>query len=140
MAAPLPGRFKTFKQEETKLAQDFLAARLVVGDVLAGVAFETENSRRVARENPSAGYWDRYPWMLKADLVVETPTEVWIVGLSMKGRASELGQLLIYRSLYEEQYRPTKPIRLAFVARRDAPEIRAEMARQGIAYFVVPEA
>ena len=136
----IPGRFKTFKVEETRLAQDFLAARLIVGEVLAGVAFETERSRQIARDNPAAGFWNRYPWMLKADLIIETPTEVWIVGLSMKGRASELGQLLLYRSLYAEQYRPTKPLRLGFVARRDAPEIRAEMARQGIAYFVVPEA
>ncbi len=112
---------------------------MIKGQVQAGVALETERSRAIVAMDPRAGFWDRYPWMLKLDLVVDAPDAVWIVGLALKPRMTELGQLLVYRSLYEEQYRPQKPIRLAHVSRADAPEMRKVMEAQGIAVFVIPE-
>jgi len=139
MAAELPGRLPTFKPEEIALAHDFIRSGLIKGEVRAGIPLETERSRRVLELNPAAGFWDRYPWMLKVDLVVETPAEVWIVELSSRIQMVTVGQILTYAGLYEEQYRPGKPIRLAVVARRGAPEVQAVLERQGVAVFIMPE-
>jgi len=145
MAAPsrppeagLPGRFKTFKPGERELAAEFIRSGLIPGEVRPGIPLESEKSRQVARENPQAGYWDRYPWMYKMDLVIEGPEEVWIVEIKEKIRMAALSQLLLYRSLYREQFPTEKPIRLALVARRDSPELRAVTEAQGVAVFLLP--
>ena len=137
MARPIEGRFRTFKAEEQVLAEAFLATGALEGDVRTGVPLETERSREVLRMDPTATFWRRYPWMFKPDLVVETPTEVWLVELEMDLRLMNLARQEIYRDLYEEQYRPTKPVRLGAVARLDSPEMHGYLESHGVRVWIL---
>ena len=140
MAAPIPGRFRTFKPAEAELAQELLERRLIPGEVRAGVPLETARSRQVLDVDPRAGFWSRYPWMFKVDLVIEGPDGVTIVEVEEDLRLANLGKLLIYRQLYVEQYRPGKSVRLAVVARRDVPEMRAVLEGAGVRVEVLERA
>ena len=140
MAAAIPGRFRTFKPLEAELAQEFLERQLIPGEVRAGVPLETATSREVLRVDPRAGFWSRYPWMFKVDLVIEGPDVVTIVEVEEDLRLANLGKLLIYRQLYGDQYRPGKPVQLAVVARRDVPEMRAVLEASGVRVVVLERA
>lgn len=137
MARPIEGRFRTFKPEEEALARDFLATGALAGDVRAGVPLETERSREVARMDPRATFWTRYPWMFKVDLVIEAPTETWLVELEQDLRLMNPARLEIYRGLYVAQYLPTKDVRLGAVARLDSPEMHAYLEAHGVRVWIL---
>ncbi|MEM4976305.1 MAG: hypothetical protein QXT64_03155 [Desulfurococcaceae archaeon] len=52
---------------------------------------------------------------LRIDVVAHRIAEIWI--FEVKGRAgrSALGQVLSYKRWYEEQYKPTKPVKVGIV-------------------------
>jgi len=61
----------------------------------------------------------------RVDAVGETSDAIWIFEVKPRIGMSALGQLIIYFDLYQEQYRPVKPVLLAAIGEREAPDIRA---------------
>lgn len=61
----------------------------------------------------------------RVDAVGETETDIWIFEVKPRISMSALGQLVTYFELYQQEYRPVKPVMLAAIGEREAPDIRA---------------
>lgn len=73
----------------------------------------------------------------RVDAIGETPVEIIIYEVKSRAGKSALGQLLNYRQLYLKEYNPTKPVRLAVVCERLAPDILPTFKSYGIEIFIV---
>ena len=73
----------------------------------------------------------------RADVVVETDNELWILEIKVRAGFSCLGQLLGYGVLLLSEWAPTKPLRLGVVCERVAADIEPVLAEFGIDVFVV---
>lgn len=60
----------------------------------------------------------------RVDAVGETNTDIWIFEVKPRISMSALGQLVTYFELYQEEHRPVKPVMLAAIGEREAPDIR----------------
>ncbi|MBA7568671.1 hypothetical protein ES708_10405 [subsurface metagenome] len=61
----------------------------------------------------------------RVDALGETAEDIWIFEVKPRISMSALGQLVTYFELYQEEYRPLKPIMLLAIGEREAPDIRA---------------
>lgn len=61
----------------------------------------------------------------RVDAIGETAEDIWIFEIKPRISMSALGQLITYFELYQEQIRPTKPVMVAAVGEREAPDIQA---------------
>lgn len=125
-------RIRTFKPLESAMASSFMSRGPLRGTWAFSVPLESARSREVLQRDPNAGYWTRYSWMYKADAVVDTPEEVWLVEFEVKPRFALLARLKLYEALYREQFKPTKPRRLGAVYLEDAPDTVALLRREGV--------
>ena len=60
----------------------------------------------------------------RVDAVGETADDIWIFEVKPRISMSALGQLVTYFELYQREYRPVKPVMLAAIGEREAPDIR----------------
>ena len=60
----------------------------------------------------------------RVDAVAETADDIWIFEVKPRAGMSALGQLVNYFELYQQEYRPTKPLMLAVICEREEPDIR----------------
>lgn len=60
----------------------------------------------------------------RVDAVGETADAIWIFEIKPRVGMSALGQLINYFELYQQEYRPLKPVKLAAIGEREAPDIR----------------
>jgi hypothetical protein len=61
----------------------------------------------------------------RVDALGETKEDIWIFEIKPRISMSALGQLVTYFELYQEEYRPVKPVMLAAIGEREAPDIRS---------------
>ncbi|MBA7661311.1 hypothetical protein ES703_69326 [subsurface metagenome] len=61
----------------------------------------------------------------RVDAVGETETDIWIFEVKPRISMSALGQLVTYFELYQQEHRPVKPVMLAAIGEREAPDMRA---------------
>ncbi|MBA7607070.1 hypothetical protein ES703_14222 [subsurface metagenome] len=61
----------------------------------------------------------------RVDAIGETSDDIWIFEVKPRVGMSALGQLVTYFELYQEEYRPVKPVMLAAIGEREAPDIRS---------------
>ncbi len=61
----------------------------------------------------------------RVDAVGETAEDIWIFEVKPRISMSALGQLVTYFELYQQERRPVKPVMLAAIGEREAPDIRA---------------
>ncbi len=73
----------------------------------------------------------------RVDAVGETADAIWIFEIKPRIGMSALGQLITYFELYQAQYRPVKPVLLAAIGEREAPDIRAAFDLNAIKIIVV---
>lgn len=73
----------------------------------------------------------------RVDAVGETADAIWIFEIKPRVGMSALGQLINYFELYQQEYRPVKPVRLAAIGEREAPDIRATYALYGVDIILV---
>ena len=73
----------------------------------------------------------------RIDIVVEFPTEIWIVEVKDKLRPSGLGELYFYQYWYKKIYKPEKPVKLVYVAERDDVMVHEYCDRHNITVYLV---
>ncbi|MBA7560732.1 hypothetical protein ES708_02363 [subsurface metagenome] len=61
----------------------------------------------------------------RVDALGETGDNIWIFEVKPRISMSALGQLVTYFELYQEEHRPVKPVILASIGEREAPDIRS---------------
>jgi len=105
----------------------FYDVRVGEGSVLPGVT---------APEFVEAG---RLLTQKRIDAVGRRPGEIWIYEVKPDAGLSALGQVLAYHDLYQRQFLPREPIRLAVVTDYTNPDERYLFARRGVAVYTYPE-
>ena len=73
----------------------------------------------------------------RVDAVGETADTIWIFEIKPRVGMSALGQLINYFELYQQEYRPIKPVKLAAIGEREAPDIRATYGLYGVDIILV---
>jgi len=61
----------------------------------------------------------------RVDAIGETKTDIWIFEVKPRISMSALGQLVTYFELFQHEVRPVKPVMLAAIGEREAPDIRS---------------
>jgi len=109
-------RFKHLSETERLVAEEFLKRVIVGGKVECDVPLKVP--LKIPKE-PRYEAWIKmweYLTAKKIDMVIETEDAIHIVEIKEKLSASAVGQLKLYKMLYEEQYKPRKPIVLWHIA------------------------
>ena len=75
---------------------------------------------------------------LRIDAVGETERHIWLFEVKPRAGRSALGQLESYHFWYVQQYKPTKPVRLACVCYEVDPNLETIFDMRGIRIFRVP--
>ena len=73
----------------------------------------------------------------RVDAVGETADTIWIFEVKPRVGMSALGQLINYFELYQQEYRPIKPVKLAAIGEREAPDIRTTYGLYGVDIIIV---
>jgi len=73
-------------------------------------------------ENEKA-LWNRLT-SKRIDAVAETPSTIYVIEIKDRLRPSAVGQALTYKTLYEEQFKPEKPIIAAIIAKLGDPDMQ----------------
>ena len=73
----------------------------------------------------------------RMDALGETAEDIWIFEIKERLGVGALGQLLAYGDLYDKEYNPSKPVRLAAIARAFQPDIEETYSLYGISIFIV---
>jgi len=76
--------------------------------------YQSENERKMWLTNIAK----------KADAVCETPVEIYVIEVKTFLRPSAVGQALTYKTLYKEQFKPTKPVIPAIIASVGNPDMQ----------------
>jgi len=71
----------------------------------------------------------------KIDMVMHLPEKILIVEVKQKLGASGVGQLLLYKMMYLEQYKPGKPVELWQIAMYPDPDVVKLCEKLGIKWW-----
>ena len=137
MSMTVPYKLPHYKPEEYQIMAEFLRRRILEGKWSFSVKLKPPERPLRPFETP----FEYKIWQTlhskRIDAICETPSYIWIIEVKDLVRSSAIGQLLVYRELYQEQYHPVKPIRLAIVAGEDDPQVRKVAMKLGIKVWVM---
>lgn len=80
------------------------------------VPLKTTKISEVRKEFETFARMWEYLTAKKIDIVIHLPEKIMIVEVKKKLSASAAGQLLLYRDLYLQEYKPNKPVELWHIA------------------------
>jgi len=131
--------FKHLSEEEVVIAKEFI--RRVIPD--AKVKFDVPLKSKIptALETAPPNYkmlWE-YLTAKKIDFVAELPEKIMIVEVKQRLHASAVGQLLLYKKMYIEQYKPLKPIELWHIANYPDLDVIELLNDMGIRWWCLNE-
>lgn len=72
----------------------------------------------------------------RADVIIETILEIWLVELRYKAQPNAIGRLLLYLDLLEAENPWGKPIKPILVTDQEDPEVRSSAEKRGIQYLI----
>ena len=75
----------------------------------------------------------------KIDFIAEYPEKIMIVEVKRKLSASAVGQLLLYRKMFTEQYKPGKPVELWHIANYPDLDVIELLNELGIRWWCLSE-
>jgi hypothetical protein len=82
----------------------------------------------------------RYMWEVitakRIDVVFEDAYNIYIGEIKRILLPSGIGQLLLYKKLYQEQFKPTKKVQMYYIAYIDDPDVRELAEELGIKVWV----
>jgi len=130
-------KFPHFTPDEAEVLREFIAQKVLVGDWSFDVRLKSEKAELAAEYPPEIrSMWEAVT-AKRIDAVCETTDAVNIIEVKKYMLHSGIGQLLTYRELYREQYKPTKPIVLWLIAKYPDPEVLRVCERLGIRTWVM---
>jgi hypothetical protein len=81
------------------------------------------------------GMW-KYLGSKRADVIAETKDKVWIIEVTNEVKIKALGQLMLYKSLWLEDPKSSKPVEMVLVCDYVDADVVAGMQGYGIRIFV----
>lgn len=79
--------------------------------------------------------WDRNT-QKRADVIIETSQEIWLVELRFKAQPNAIGRLLTYLDLLQDENPWLKPILPILVTDQEDPEVRRSAEKRAIRYLI----
>ena len=73
----------------------------------------------------------------RIDVVARKDDEIWIFEVKPDAGLGAIGQLISYKHLYQEEFKPTETIRLGLVTDRIDRDVEMVCQKEGITVFVV---
>jgi len=108
--------FKHLSEEENIVAEEFIKRVVPDGEVKFDVPLKSRKALVVETAPEHLKKLWEYLTAKKIDMIVEYPSKIMIVEIKRILSAAAVGQLLLYKKMYTEQYKPLKPIELWHIA------------------------
>ena len=135
MYPEIPRRFPHAKPIETEILKKWLEQAPLGTEYEFDVRLYPEIRPLRPTDDPEM----YYAWMMlrakRIDVVAHTRDAIWLLEVKDRLRPSAIGQLLVYRNLYERQFRPLLPIRLGVICGDTDPMVEPACADLGIKIF-----
>lgn len=101
-------------------------------DCLLGGPFLTKEEEA----DPLKRMW-RYNTSKRADAIAETATETWLIEVADYPGLRAVGQLLVYKTLWDEDPKIEKPVDLVLVSERIDVDLATACVSAGIKSYIV---
>jgi hypothetical protein len=98
--------------------------------LLGGPGFTPANYAEKLRD-----MW-KYLGSKRADVIAETKDEIWIIEVTNDVKVKAMGQLMMYKSLWLDDPKSTKPVKIILVCDYEDSTILAAASYYGIRTFV----
>lgn len=129
--------FKHYKPRELDVAREFIRRRILVGEYYFNVLLKPpERPKRPWETDDEYKLW-QFLRSKEIDCVCITDTNIYLIEFKDRVRPSAIGQILVYRDLFIQQYKPLLPVKLMIVAGEDDPQTRIIAEKQGIEVVVL---
>jgi len=129
--------FPHYKPQEAAVMRNFIRYGPLRGYWFFDVPLHTPQSLRLFRAADPLYRRESRLYVKRIDAVCITETTCWILEVKERLRPSGIGELAMYRDLFEEQYEVDRPRRMGYVYRTPDPVLYDVCARRGIARFQV---
>jgi len=130
--------FRHTRAIEIEVARSFYLRRELEGDYYWDVHLLTPEAAHLLEVLPRAQQGLAKLACKRIDCVVLTPDATWILEFKQRLRPSGIGELLMYRDLWRQQFRAWKSLRLGYVASVDDPALHATLRRHRIRLWIAP--
>jgi len=125
-------KFPHFTKEETKVMEELLVQRVVWGDFKFDVKLRSDKAKFAEDlPEPLRSMWEALT-AKRIDAVCETPDAIWIIEVKRVMLPSGIGQLLLYAHMYNQQYKPQKPVKLLYATYYPDPDVENFCKQIGI--------
>lgn len=132
-------QFRHMRPDEARMWADFLTGANIPPNQLA---YDVELGNGMTPQPDWPDFVKRMVAHLtrkRADVVWTTPNAIYIIEIKSRIGTTLVGQLLTYRLLYIQQFKPQQPVEIIALAKRLAPDMDIILEALGIAYFLLPE-
>lgn len=130
-----PEVFKHLSEEEIIAAREFLRRIPEPRRIEFDVPLKVQEIKPTKKEEEGLARMWEYLTAKKIDMVIHYDEKIMIVEVKKKLSASAAGQLLLYKDLYVQQYKPAKPIELWHIAIYSDPSVVPLLEKLGIKYW-----
>jgi len=125
-------RFPHFTLEEAKVLEEFMRSGILDGKWSFDVRLKSKKAEAVKIEDEMMRVMWEALTAKRIDAVCETPVDVNIIEVKRVMLPSGIGQLMVYAYMYNEQFKPKKPVKLWYVTWYNDPDVEHIANQLGI--------
>jgi len=129
-------RFRHFKEEEIEIFKDFAITMFPNAMYYFDIPLYVKLPEHLEKEPEWVKEQWKYLTAKKIDAIIETEDKYHIIEVKGRVRPSAIGQLIVYRDMFVEQYKPEKPLELWIVAKYYDSEVARIAKQHGINVWV----
>jgi len=131
-------KYRHYKPDELEIAKDFIRGCYLPGKYFFDVYLMTKTAEEIFKTGGPPMLKDLVPWLYRIDAVCYKARTVYILEIKERLRPSGVGELIVYKQLFREQYEPDKELVLGYVVRRDEETLHSTLSKEQIRLWVVP--
>ena len=129
--------YRHYKPVELETARRFIEKCMLAGTYYFDVYLASDISSKIAPNLEPNLLPSAVPYMYRIDALCHRMDAIHIIEFKERLRPSAIGELLVYETMFKEQYKPAKKIELDVVAHYDAPSLNSTLERLDIRKWVV---
>ncbi len=117
---PVPidfAKFRHFRPEEIEIFKTFALKEYPNANYYFDVPLEVSGLEWLKEQPKEYQEMWKYLRAKKIDVIIETEEKYIICEVKGRVRPSAIGQLIVYRDMFIQQYKPEKPVELLIVAK-----------------------
>lgn len=125
-------KFPHYTSEEEFIAKQFILSGTLKGEWYADVKLKSRKANWIHDyKEPWRSMWEALT-AKRIDLLCINPKAIYIIEVKRYMLSSGIGQLITYRNMFLEEYRPDVPVYLYYVTYYHDPDIVALAKKLGI--------